>query len=287
MRVASVLMVLVTSSVGLGQTTVPLESLNRTIQNRLNTPTQYTDNFQIKPVRALSDDEDAERRYQEALLAQRDAAILAAKNFLKQNASYKRSRNESDRKSYQRMRERLEYCQSPSFVPLLEGTNEGAIGKMFRVKILQALPNNMIRATVGDDHEVFVRGIQTTSDSDCAWMELGDSVVVVEVVGQLSYETVLGQERSLKLLEVVDVSAFHERAAEAEQRSTRKERTVERTHYEVREWTDTTGRFSVDAAFAGLSSDTVTLRKEDGDVIKVPIERLSRADREYIESLRK
>ena len=169
MRVTGLFLTFVFSAVSFGQTTVPVESLNRTIQNRLNQPTRYTDKFEIKPVRAMS--AEAEQHYQVAIDAQRPVAILRAASLLKQNASYKRSDSPSERKTYMGWVAELKYYQSPEFKPALTVLQKGEIGHPEVVKVLQALPDGLIRATVGADrHEVFIKGIHTTSDSDEAWL---------------------------------------------------------------------------------------------------------------------
>ncbi len=54
----------------------------------------------------------------------------------------------------------------------------------------------------------------------------------------------------------------------------------------LRTWTDSTGKFRVEAEFVELKDGKVQLRKQDGKVIDVPLERLSAADQEYIKSRR-
>lgn len=54
----------------------------------------------------------------------------------------------------------------------------------------------------------------------------------------------------------------------------------------TRKWTDSTGKFSVVAEYTGTANGTVSLRKQDGKVIKVPFDRLSEADRKWLESRR-
>ena len=48
---------------------------------------------------------------------------------------------------------------------------------------------------------------------------------------------------------------------------------------ETRTWTDKTGKFRIEAEFVAEDDGVVTLRKEDGDEIEVPLEKLSAADR--------
>ena len=52
----------------------------------------------------------------------------------------------------------------------------------------------------------------------------------------------------------------------------------------VRKWTDTTGKFTVDAELVDSTNETVHLKKRDGQVIALPLEKLSGADQEYIRS---
>lgn len=54
----------------------------------------------------------------------------------------------------------------------------------------------------------------------------------------------------------------------------------------MRTWTDTTGEHRVEAEFAGLVSGTVKLRKTDGRIIELPLEKLSQADQQWIRGRR-
>ncbi len=49
----------------------------------------------------------------------------------------------------------------------------------------------------------------------------------------------------------------------------------------MRTWRAATGGFTVRATFLSLESDSVTLKRADGRIIHVPLEKLSDADREY------
>jgi hypothetical protein len=60
--------------------------------------------------------------------------------------------------------------------------------------------------------------------------------------------------------------------------------TKTRSH-EFRTWTDSTGKFSVEARFAGYAMGVLKLQKKDGTTLKVPLERLSAADKEYVRGL--
>jgi len=47
---------------------------------------------------------------------------------------------------------------------------------------------------------------------------------------------------------------------------------------ELRTWTDVTGAHKTQAAFVALEGDQLTLRRENGTIVKVPLDRLSKAD---------
>lgn len=51
---------------------------------------------------------------------------------------------------------------------------------------------------------------------------------------------------------------------------------------EFRTWTDKTGKFKTEAVFVDFKEDSVRLKKKDGSIISVPIEKLSKADQEWL-----
>jgi len=50
----------------------------------------------------------------------------------------------------------------------------------------------------------------------------------------------------------------------------------------TKNWTDISGRFSVDAEMVGFQDGLVHLKRVDGKVVKVPLERLSPADQDFV-----
>jgi len=50
----------------------------------------------------------------------------------------------------------------------------------------------------------------------------------------------------------------------------------------ARTWTDSTGKYKIEAEMAGFENGDVELRKADGKISKVPLEKLSRADQQYV-----
>ena len=51
---------------------------------------------------------------------------------------------------------------------------------------------------------------------------------------------------------------------------------------EVRKWTDNTGNFQVRGTLVVVADGKVTLRKEDGSEVVVPLARLSAEDRDFL-----
>ena len=51
-----------------------------------------------------------------------------------------------------------------------------------------------------------------------------------------------------------------------------------------RTWTDSTGRYTVEAEFVSVAGGQVTLKKTDGQEITLPLDRLSAADREFVKT---
>jgi len=52
----------------------------------------------------------------------------------------------------------------------------------------------------------------------------------------------------------------------------------------ARQWTDSTGRYSVEADLIAFNQQTVVLKKENHDLVAVPIARLSQQDQQYLKS---
>jgi hypothetical protein len=52
---------------------------------------------------------------------------------------------------------------------------------------------------------------------------------------------------------------------------------------DYRTWSDRTGKFDIKAKFLRASGRNVSLERYDGKVIEVPLEKLSDADRQFVE----
>jgi F0F1-type ATP synthase epsilon subunit len=77
-----------------------------------------------------------------------------------------------------------------------------------------------------------------------------------------------------------------ERKAEID-RQTAKERAEEIRKAKTRNWTDATGKFSVNAEYLYMIGNEVSLKKADGKTIKIPLEKLNTEDQKWIEEWKK
>jgi phosphatidylserine/phosphatidylglycerophosphate/cardiolipin synthase-like enzyme len=50
----------------------------------------------------------------------------------------------------------------------------------------------------------------------------------------------------------------------------------------ARNWTDTTGKHAIEAEFVNVEDSSVRLKKEDGSIFTIPLEKLSEADRDWV-----
>lgn len=80
-----------------------------------------------------------------------------------------------------------------------------------------------------------------------------------------------------------EIAAAEAKTAEARKTAEAK-RKQEEHEKSFRTWTDTTGKFSVEAQFKGMAAGKATLRKRDGTTVKLAVEKLSKADREWIQN---
>ena len=52
-----------------------------------------------------------------------------------------------------------------------------------------------------------------------------------------------------------------------------------------RTWTDSTGKYKIEAEFVKLDGQNVHLRREDGRIVQIPINRLSQGDQDHVREL--
>lgn len=108
-----------------------------------------------------------------------------------------------------------------------------------------------------------------------------------EVKGNKSYTTAVGTQRTVLRLVPFDVSKhadlFIKAAIERSKVTPEAAPALPKEPVEeFRTWVDDTGTFHIKAKFVSTKRDFVTLEKEDGSQVKVPIRRLSLADREWL-----
>jgi hypothetical protein len=79
-----------------------------------------------------------------------------------------------------------------------------------------------------------------------------------------------------------------QRRQEEAKRRQEEERRIAEKEARRRTWTDVSGEFSVDAYFVGYGGGVVRIERADnGEVIQVPLNRLSKDDQDWIDSMRK
>jgi hypothetical protein len=53
----------------------------------------------------------------------------------------------------------------------------------------------------------------------------------------------------------------------------------------LRTWTDATGKFRIEAEYAGADLGIVRLKKKNGTLIQLPLDKLSQADQKFVHEL--
>lgn len=101
---------------------------------------------------------------------------------------------------------------------------------------------------------------------------------------QHTYQTAIGGSATIPLLiRFEDPDPPREAAAS---RDTDADAAPESRTPLVRTWTSADGKYTVEATLAGMTADSVRLRKESGDVVTVPLDRLSKEDRQAVADYR-
>jgi len=55
----------------------------------------------------------------------------------------------------------------------------------------------------------------------------------------------------------------------------------------AREWSDVTGKYKTEAELVAFNHEKVVLKRADKDLLSLPLDKLSQADRDYLETLSK
>ena len=95
------------------------------------------------------------------------------------------------------------------------------------------------------------------------------------VNGTRAYESATGK-RTVFELTLVDSKDFEKRMQEAASR-------IELPEQAERSWSDDTGSFSVNGKLLAFDGKTVKIKLESGREVELPLSRLSKADREFVE----
>lgn len=134
------------------------------------------------------------------------------------------------------------------------------------------------------------RPVTRIRDSDPMWLQntetkgLTDGIAVndllMKYVGTKQYDTVAGSRATIHLWEPYTIEQWIEEQGLDKKSTKTPEKTSDKQV--ARMWTDTTGKFTVRAVFVGMISGTVSLRKEDGTILKVPLDKLCEEDRKFV-----
>jgi hypothetical protein len=177
-------------------------------------------------------------------------------------------------------------------------------------KVLQVIDDKNLIATVepiggGDSSTVWIEGIDTGGYFDDADLGLKFFAMKLwQVNGTKSYTNTLGAKKTVpcfkpypldmqKVLDHRDLFEFgkhwnsFDQLLEASKEERKKAEAQAARDAKTRTWTDATGKFSVKAEYRGLAGDGVLLKKEDGKVVRIPLDRLNKADQDLINEWRK
>ena len=113
-------------------------------------------------------------------------------------------------------------------------------------------------------------------------LRINEKNVSITIPYSLDYRLLTGQEvAEQERKEAEEKKAAEERIAKIKAEREASEKAAGPAAPAMRTWHAAAGNFKVRATFVSLDSDTVTLKRADGRVIHVPLEKLSKADREY------
>lgn len=169
--------------------------------------------------------------------------------------------------------------------PYLSLSSPGTLGRVESISVSQVTGEDEFHGYIGGTR-VSVRGIPTaTLLTD---QELTDGLFIF--TGVEAYETRLGTENRIAILTRIPRDAFMEigKTVVDEFAPTPRAENVttqtggEPSGTEMRDWVDLSGSFNVSAEFVAIIDETVVLRRQTGEIIKVPIKKLSIKDQEWL-----
>jgi len=112
-------------------------------------------------------------------------------------------------------------------------------------------------------------------------------LTLAKQIPQATYEAVRPYVK--QILELGESKRTAEQGTDSDQKRTRQqplpEDAAEDQHGRMRTWTDSTGKYSVEAKFVALKDGKVRLQKRDGKTISVPVDKLSERDQKQVKQL--
>ncbi len=166
--------------------------------------------------------------------------------------------------------------------------NYGQIGRL-DIRVLQVVSDGTFLAQFGENvpnNIVFlVRGYKEQVVDDQRILLEG---VFADCTETYSYDNAGGSSSTVRVVELYDsklVTDYIEKHVpdnDMRPPSPPEEKKSEPKPLVSRTWTDTTGNFSVEATFVSNKDGIVTLRKQDGSLIVLPVVKLSAADQTWL-----
>lgn len=147
----------------------------------------------------------------------------------------------------------------------------------------QAIQNALLNTRKEPGEPFMIDGRPTKGIVDGQKLDLPG---LFEVTGTEQYETVAGGAKTVFKITWYDADALPYLGKYTDKEPAKADRSAADQTRSVRTWTDASGKFSVKASFAGSAMGKVRLRKEDGSVIEVDLDKLSAADQEHVKGLR-
>ena len=151
------------------------------------------------------------------------------------------------------------------------------------VKIRQVISRGTILAGHPDYDPYILHGIDTSNltDNNVVWVRQA-----VAVTGTEQYTTVLGAAKTVLRVDVVpqvrDLDQCANDSLAGNQPRTKKEGS-DKPERSSRTWTDAAGSHTIEAEFRGVVNGVVSLEKRDGKIVKLPVEKLSKEDQEWLQ----
>jgi len=136
---------------------------------------------------------------------------------------------------------------------------------------------------------ILLRNVNFKSHADGDDLDAAD--LILKVVGTTKYSTALGSSKTVYVVQPVSDEIEGAIVKELTKRKELRKQKLEQeqkkpptkaSSYTLRTWTDSTGKYTVEAKFRGVIAGMVRLEKADGQKITLPMGKLSKEDQEWI-----